>query len=85
MFVPGFADEFVGCETLQGLEAPCLVVAVEKDLEVPSKFALAAEMPALNGGVRQGALHPLHLAIRPQMGGLGDAMFAALGLAGSRA
>jgi hypothetical protein len=54
-------------------------------LEVPSKFALAAEMPALNGGVRQGALHPLHLAIRPQMGGLGDAMFAALGLAGSRA
>lgn len=44
-----------------------MVVGVEKVLQVLPRLVMAAVVAAADGGVFQGAVHPLDLTIRPRM------------------
>ena len=55
-----------------------MIVGVDKDLEMVPKLVVAIVMVALDGGVLDGAVHSLDLAIGPRMVGLGQAVLDAV-------
>src|SRR5215469_7924226 len=74
LFCPGFADELVGCQPFEGLEAPGVVVGLDEVVEVGSQLIVGFVVVALDGGVLEGAVHPLDLAVGPRMLRFGQAM-----------
>src|SRR3954466_12721566 len=69
-----FADELVGCETLEGLEPAGEVVGRDEVGKVLPELIVAIVVEALDGGVLDSPVHPLHLAIGPRVLCLGRAM-----------
>ena len=62
-FRPALADELVGREALQRLQAPAEVVGCNEVGEVLSELVVAGVVEALNGGVLDGAVHALDLPV----------------------
>ncbi len=78
LFCPDFADEFIGCQTLEGFEASGVVVGVHEVREVGFKLVVTVIVIALDGGFLDGPVHAFDLAIGPGMPDLGEAMFNAI-------
>ena len=52
-----------------------MVVGVNEQLKMPSKFIMAGIVVTFDGGVFDGPVHPLDLTIGPRMVGLGQPVF----------
>lgn len=75
---PCFADELIGCEASQALEAFSGVVGGDEVVEVSSQLIVAVVVEAPDGGVLDGAVHPLDLTVRPGMVDPGEAKLDAM-------
>src|SRR5215210_300783 len=75
---PGSADELVGCEAFEGLEAASEVVGSDEVGEVRFELLVVIVMEALNGGLLEGPVHSLDLTVRPRVLHLGEAMLDAV-------
>ena len=64
---PTPADEFVGKEAAETLEAVAKVVGGDEVVEVPPELIEAVAVGALDGGILDGAVDPLDLTIGPGM------------------
>lgn len=60
-------DVFAGCEALQGLQPPSLVLGGEKVGKVSSELIVSIVMVALDGRVLDRAVHALDQAVGPEM------------------
>ena len=80
---PLFADEFVGCQALEGLEPAAEVVCVDEVGEVLPQLRVIVIVEALDGGFLDGPVHPLDRPIGPRMFDFGQAVFDAMLLADS--
>ena len=78
---PCFADEFVGCEAAETLEAAGEVVGGDEVLEVSPELVVAIVVETFDGCVLDGAVHPLDLPIGPGMVDAGEAVLDAMLLA----
>jgi hypothetical protein len=78
---PCFADEFVGSEAAQPLEALAEVVGGDEVVEVLPELYVAVVMIAVDGSVLDGAVHPLDLAVGPGVVDAGEAVLDAMLLA----
>ena len=67
LFCPGPADRLVGRQALQRLLATGIVVGVNKAGEMRPRLVVILLVEALRRGVRDGAVHPLDLAVGPEM------------------
>lgn len=76
---PRLADEFVGREALEGLEPARKVVSRDEVGEMPAELVVALVVEALDGGVLDGPVHSLDLAVGPRMPGLGGAVLNVVG------
>jgi hypothetical protein len=65
---PCFAEELVGCDASQALEAFSEVVGGDEVVEVSSQLIVAVVVEALDGGILDGAVHPLDLAVIRHVG-----------------
>lgn len=71
---PSFADELVGCQTFEGLEATTEVVGADKVGEMPFELFMVVVVVALDGGVLDRAVHSFHLTVCPRVLRFGCAM-----------
>jgi hypothetical protein len=71
---PGFADEFVWGDASEGFEASGEVVGVDEVTQVGSQLLVGFVEVAFEGGVFDGAVHSLDLAVRPRMFRFGQPM-----------
>ena len=78
LFCPRFGDEFVGCEALQGLETPAVIVCVNEIGEVALELPMAVVMIALDGGFFDRWVHAFDLTVGPRMLDLGEAVLNAV-------
>ena len=69
---PSLADELVGCEASQRLEAPTEVVGCDEVGEVLSELVVADVVEALDRRVLDRSVHPLDLTVGPWMAWLGQ-------------
>jgi hypothetical protein len=69
---PGFADEFVGCQALQGLQATGEVVGGDEVREVTSGLVMAFVVVTLDGGLLEGPVHAFDLSVGPRVARLGQ-------------
>src|SRR5918912_911821 len=69
---PGFADELVGREPAQGLEAAGGVIGIQEELQVRPEPIVAVVVVAPDGWLLEGAVHPLDLTVCPRVPGLGE-------------
>ncbi len=76
---PGFADEFVGCETFEGLESSAEVIGIDEVAEMSPELRMSVVVIAVNCGFLDGSVHPLDLSVGPRMVWLGQPMFDAIG------
>ncbi|MGY4183063.1 hypothetical protein ACVIHH_008354 [Bradyrhizobium sp. USDA 4518] len=60
---PAFADVLVGCETLQGLQSPGVIVGCDEVGKVSFELIVSIVMVALESRFRDRAVHALDLAI----------------------
>ena len=60
---PLFTDEFVGCQTLEGLEPAAEVVCIDEVGEVLPQLRVIVIVEALDGGFLDGPVHSLDLAV----------------------
>ena len=63
--LPGFADEFVWGEAPEGFEASGEVVGVDEVAQVDAQLVVGFVEVAFDGGVLDGAVHPLDLTVGP--------------------
>jgi hypothetical protein len=75
------ADEFVRGEAAQGLEPFGVVVSQQKGLQVLVELRGGLVMVAQHGGLLQGAVPALDLAVGPRMRRFGEAVFDAVRVA----
>ena len=78
---PYFADVFEGCEALEGLETPSIIVGVDEVAEVGLELSMAIVMVAFDGDLLDRSVHPLDLAVGPWMPDLGEPVLDAVFLA----
>lgn len=78
---PAFAGVFVGCEALQGLQPPSVIVGGDEVGKVSFELIVSIVMVALDGRFLDRAVHALDLAIGLGMLDLGQPMFDAIFLA----
>jgi hypothetical protein len=76
--LPTFADEFEGREAAESLEPFGEVVGSDEVAEVGAQLVVAVIVVALNRGLFDGAVHPLHLTVGPEMIRLGEPMVDAV-------
>ena len=69
---PSFADELVRREAPEGLEPSGEIVSVGKVLMVPAQLVVIIVVEALDGGIINGPVHPLHLPVSPGMIDFGE-------------
>jgi Transposase DDE domain len=67
LLLPAFADEFVGGEAAESFESFGEVVGGDEVAEVGSQLVVSVIVVALNCGLFDGAVHPLHLTVVPGM------------------
>src|SRR3954447_12450896 len=68
---PSLADCLVGSEAAQGLEPFGEVIGIEEGGEVLFELAVAGIVISPDGGLLEGSVHPLDLAVGPRVIGLG--------------
>jgi hypothetical protein len=73
-----FADELEGCEALQRLKAAGEVVGRDEVGEVAFALTMAVVGGAFDGGLLDGPVHPLDLAVGPGMVDPGEAVLDAV-------
>ncbi len=76
-----FADVFIGCETVEGLEPSPDIIGGHEIIEMRPQLLMAVVMEAFDSCILDRAVHPLKLPIRPGMTGFRQAMFDPVGLA----
>jgi hypothetical protein len=69
---PAFADELVGCEAFEGLDALGEVVGLDEVGEMAAELVMVVVVEPPDGGVLDGAVHALDLAVGPRMLWLGQ-------------
>lgn len=74
---PDFADVLVGRKALEGLEPLGKVVGHDEVAQMGTHPFMVVVVVAFDGGVLDGAVHPLDLAIGSRMVWLGQAMLDA--------
>jgi hypothetical protein len=82
VFLPGLADELIGCHTAKSLEPFGEVVSHEEGLQVLFELLMGLVVVALDGGFFKSAVHPLNLPVGPGMLRPGAAVFDGILLAG---
>jgi len=75
LFCPLFANEFVGRETFEGLEATAEIVGGDEVSQVLTKLIMALVVTAFDGCILDRPVHSLDLAIGPGMFRLGGPVF----------
>ncbi len=78
---PDFADVFVRREAAERLEAAGEVVGGYEVCEVYPQLLVALVVEAFDGGLLDGAVHPLDLTVGPGVVRLGEAVLDVVGLA----
>ena len=73
---PDFADVFEGCEALEGLEPPPIIICVDAVVEVGGQLGVAVVMVSFDGRLLDRPVHPFDLAVSPWMLDLGEPVFA---------
>src|SRR5918995_1604356 len=76
LLCPGFANELVGREAAERLEAAGVVVSIQEQLEVRPELVMAVVVVA-PGRILERAVHPLNLSVCPRVPRLGQAMLDA--------
>src|ERR1700723_3696542 len=71
---PGFANELIRGEASEGLKASGKVVGVDEVAQMSAQFIVGLVEVAFDGGVLDGAVHPLDLTVGPGMLGLCQAV-----------
>lgn len=80
-FCPGFADELIGREAAERLEAFGEIVCSDEVIEVSRYLFAAVVMVSLDGGLFDSPVHPLDRGIGPGMIRLGKSMLYAMAMA----
>jgi hypothetical protein len=75
---PDFADVFVWRETVEGLEAPGVVICIDEVGEVAAELVMAVVVEPLDGRVFYGPVHSFDLTVRPWMIDFGEAVLDAI-------
>src|SRR5665213_4576681 len=65
LFCPHFADELVGRETCECLQASPVVVGVDEHREVGLELLVAVVVVSFDGGFLDGPVHPFDLSVGP--------------------
>src|SRR5262249_60150246 len=78
LFCPDVADVFVGGEAFQDFEPTRVVVGGDEVCQMASELLVAVVGVAINCRFLEGSVHPLDLAIRPRVVGVGQAMLNAV-------
>ena len=68
------ADGLIGCEALEGLQAPAEIVGADEVGQVVSKLVVSFVAEALDGHVFQRAVHAFDLAVGPRVAWFGQAV-----------
>jgi hypothetical protein len=79
---PDAADELVGGEPAQRLEAAGVIVGIQEELQMGAQLVVAGVVIAAHGRVLEGAVHPLDLTVGPGVVGLGQPVLDPVPLAG---
>ena len=74
LFCPNFADEFVGCETFEGLEPSSEIVGRDEVGERVSKLVMSFVVEPLDRCVFDCPVHAFDLTVCPRMLGFCEAM-----------
>ena len=74
-FCPAFADEFIWCETFQGLQSASIIVCVDEIIQVAHQLFVVVIMEAFDGCLFDCPVHPLDLTICPWVFWFRQAMF----------
>ena len=72
---PEFAEIFVRCKSLEGLESAGEVVGPKEVSQVRFELVVGVVEVALDGGVLDSSVHALELPVGPGMVGFGQAVF----------
>ena len=75
---PDLADELVGCEAVERLQAAAKVVGRHEVIEVLPELVVVIVVEALDGGVLDGPVHAFDLSIGPGMIDFGEAVLDAV-------
>ena len=67
LFCPYFADELIGGQALQGLQAPPVVVCVDEHRQVSGELLVTVVVEAFDGGILDCSVHPFDLPVGPGM------------------
>jgi len=78
---PGFADVFVGRKALEGLEPPGEVVGCDEVAEMAAELVVTVVVVTLDGGILDGPIHALDLAVGPRVMRFGQTVLDAVVLA----
>ena len=71
---PHFADVFEGCESLEGLQLPPIIVGVNEVVEMRGQLGMAVIMVSFDGGLLDRPVHPFDLPDGPWMLDFGGAV-----------
>src|SRR5665213_213501 len=77
-FCPHFADELVGGQALERLQASPIIVGVDEDREVSVELLVTVVVVAFDGGLLDGPVHPFDLTVGPGMLHLCEPVFDAV-------
>jgi hypothetical protein len=67
-----FADGFVGCEALEGLQSSAEVVGLDEIGEVPAELVVGVVVEALDGCFLDSPVHAFDLAVGPRVSWFGE-------------
>ena len=82
LFLPAFADEFVGGEAFEGFESLGEVISRNEVSKVCAELRVIVVVVALHGGFLNGSVHAFDLPVGPGMVGFGEAVIDAVQKAG---
>ena len=71
---PYFADEFEGCEPLEGLQSPPIIVGIDEVVEVGGQLRVAVVMVSFDGCFLDRPVHPFDLTVGPWVLDLGESV-----------
>ena len=71
---PHFAAVFEGCESLEGLQPPTIIVGIDEVVEMCSQLRMAVIMIPFDGRLLDCSVHPFDLPVGPGMLDFGGAV-----------
>lgn len=78
---PYFADVFEGCEALEGLQSPPVIIGIDEVVEVGGQLRVTVIMVSLDGSFLDCPVHPFDLAVGPWVLDLGEPVLDSVFLA----